>query len=357
MRVVPLDRVKVGMITERAVWDTDGKLLLGKGTRIDEGYLKRLKEIGIPALYIFDERIGKVEYEEVLSERTKLETLKVTREVMQNVKLNSGFDSLKVNRVVNDLITEMMRSNDILITLVDMRTANDAGFYHSLNTTVLSVITGMALGYNAKKLEQLACGALFHDVGIVLLPAELINKKTPLTPEENAQVMKHAELGFDILRKKSGVSLLSAHVALQHHEKFDGSGYPRGLAGQEISEFARIVSITAIYDDLVSISTESGLVLPHQAVEYLTSYSGKWFDPNILRVFIKTIALFPVGSTVLLNSGDVGLVTKANKKFPTRPTIRVFKDCQGTELNPPYEIDLAKNHDYFVKDILTYDEA
>ena len=357
MRVVPLDKVKTGMITERAVWDIDGKLLLGKGTRIDEGYLKRLKEIGVPALYIFDERIGKVEYEEVLSERTRMETLKMTREVMQNVKLDSSFDILKVNQVVNDLITEMMKSKDLLVAMVDMRTANDAGFYHSLNTTVLSVITGIALGYNPQKLEQLACGALFHDIGILLLPAELINKRTPLTPEENAQVMKHTELGFDILRKKSGVSLLSAHVALQHHEKFDGSGYPRGIAGQEISDLARIVSITAIYDDLVSISTGSGQVVPHQAVEYLTSYSGKWFDPDILRVFITIIALFPVGSTVVLNSGDTGLVTKANKKFPTRPIIRVFRDYQGNDLNPPFEIDLAQNHDYFVKDILNYDEA
>lgn len=357
MGVVPLDKVKTGMITERAVLDIDGKLLLGKGTQIDDGYLKRLKEIGIPALYIFDERIGKVEYEEVLSERTRMETLKVTREVMNNVRLNSGFDVSKVNRVVKDLITEMMTSKDLLIALVEMRTANDSGFYHSLNTTVLSVITGMALGYNVKKLLQLACGALFHDIGIVLLPAALINKKTPLTPDENALVMKHSELGFDILRKKNGVSLLSAHVALQHHEKFDGSGYPRGLLGQEISELAKIVSITAIYDNLVSVSREIGRVLPHQAVEYMTSYSGKWFDPDILQVFIKTIALFPVGSTVLLNSGDLGLVTKANKNFPTRPTIRVFKDYQGTDLNPPFEIDLAKNIDYFVKDILNYDET
>jgi len=350
-----LDKVKVGMITERAVWDIDGKLLLGKGTKIDGGYLKRLKEIGVPALYIFDEKIGKVEYEEVLSERTRMETLNVTREVMQNVRLNSGFDILKVNQVVNDLITEMMTSKELIVSLIDMRTANDAGFYHSLNTTVLSVITGMALGYNAKKLKQLACGALFHDIGIVLLPPELINKKTPLTPEENAQVMKHTELGFDILRKKNEVSLLSAHVALQHHEKFDGTGYPRGVARREISELARIVSITAIYDNLVSISSASRQVFPHQAVEYLSSYSGKWFDPDILQVFIKTIALFPVGSTVLLNSGDVGLVSKANQKLPTRPTVRVYKDHQGISLNPPFEIDLAKNHDYFIKDIINFE--
>jgi HD-GYP domain-containing protein (c-di-GMP phosphodiesterase class II) len=315
-----------------------------------------LKEIGIPAVYIRDDNIGNVEYDEVISEQTRQEALKVTKDVMDSIRLSSDFDLQKVNKIVDELISELLVSKDLLVALVDMRAANDTSFYHGVNTTVLSVITGIALGYDIKKLGQLACGALFHDIGIIMLPPELLKRQAPLSAEENEKIMKHPELGFEILRKKEGVSLMSAHVALQHHEKYDGTGYPRGLAGDEISEFSRIVAITAIYDDLASVGFETSRLLPHQAVEYLTIHSGKWFDPEILQVFFGTIAVFPLGTLVLLNSGETALVTKVNKKFPTRPVVRVFKNRNGAKVYPPFEIDLAKNPAYFVQKVLANDE-
>lgn len=353
MRVISVDKVKPGMVIERAVIGQNGEILLSRGMEIDGHYIERLKEIGIPALYIRDENIGKVEYDEVISEQTRQEALKVTKDVINSIRLSSDFDLKKVNKVVDELISELLTSKDLLVALVDMRAANDTSFYHGVNTTVLSVITGIALGYDPKKLGQLAYGALLHDIGIIMLPPELLKKQAPMSTEENEQIMKHPELGFEILRKKEGVSLMSAHVALQHHEKFDGTGYPRGLTGDEISEFARIVAITAIYDNLISIGSEATRVLPHKAIEYLTMHSGKWFDPEILQVFIRTIAVFPLGTLVFLNSGETALVTKVNKKFPTRPVVRVYKNRAGAKVHPPFEIDLAKNPAYFVQKVLT----
>ncbi len=355
MRVIPLEKVKPGMVIERPVIGLGGKVLLSRGVKIDERYIKRLKEIGISALYIRDDNIGKVEYDDVVSERTRLEVINVTRDVMNNIRLTSDFDIKGVNKAVDDLVSELLISKDLVVALVDMRSANEKGFVHAVNTTVLSVITGMALGYNRDRLLQLACGALLHDIGIIMLPPELL-RKLSLSPEENKQIMKHPELGFEILRKKEGVSLLSAHVALQHHEKYDGSGYPRGLSGKEISEFARIVSVTAIYDNMVGVGIGGDGVLPHQAIERLTAYSGKWFDPDILQVFVRSIAIFPVGITVLLNTGETALVTNANKKFPSRPVVRVFRNRAGVNLNPPFEIDLARNPEYFIQKILKDDD-
>lgn len=356
MRVIPVEKVKPGMVIERQVYGSCGEILLNRGVKIDERYISRLKEIGIPALYIRDDNIGKVEYDEMISEQTRIASLKMTSEVMNSIRLNSDFDLKKVNTIVNGLISELLKTKDLLVTLVDMRAVNETGFFHALNTAVLSVVTGIAMGYDTKKLEQLACGALFHDIGMIMLPSELINKKITLTAKENEQIMKHPELGFDLLRKKAGVSILSAHVALQHHEKYDGLGYPRGLAGNEICEYARIVAITAIYDRLISMGTNDRPVLPHQAMEQLTVQSGKWFDPDILQVFIRSIAFFPVGTVVRISSGDTALVTRANKKYPTRPVVRIFKNPIGAKVYPPFEIDLANHPGYFISDVLIDDE-
>ena len=352
MRVIPVDKVKPGMVVERTIHGSKGEILLNKGVQIDARYIQRLKDIGVPAIYVWDENIGKVEYDEVVSNQTRLEALSVARDVVTNLRLRSDFDIRRVNKVVDDLVSELVTSRDLLVALIDMRAANDEGFYHSVNTTVLSVITGLGMGYNDKQLRQLACGALFHDIGVILLPPELLKKPTPLSPEENKQILKHPELGFQILRKKEGVSLMSAHVALQHHEKFDGSGYPRGLAGDEICEYARIVAIAAIYDNFVGLGSNKQLVLPHQAIQYLIKYGGIWFDPEILKVFVGIIAVFPIGSVVQLNSGVQALVTRANKNYPSRPVVRVFKNRVGARVAPPFEIDLEANPEYFIQTIV-----
>ena len=352
MRVIPVDKVKPGMVVERAIIGSTGEILLNKGMKIDAQYIRRLKDIGVPAIYVRDENIGKVEYDEVVSDRTRLEAQRVTRDVLTNLRLRSDFDIRRVNKVVDDLISELVASRDLLVALIDMRAANDEGFYHSVNTTVLSIITGLAMGYNEKQLRQLACGALFHDIGVIMLPPELLKKQESLSPEENEQVLKHPELGFQILRKKEGVSLMSAHVALQHHEKYDGSGYPRGLAGEKICEYARIVAITAIYDNFVGSGFNRQLVLPHQAIQYLINYSGIWFDPEILKIFVGIIAAFPIGSVVQLNSGVQALVTRANKNYPSRPVVRVFKNRMGARVAPPFEIDLEINSEYFIENIV-----
>lgn len=352
MRVIPVEKVKPGMIIDRTIIGLNGEVLLSRGVEIDEIYLKRLREIGVPLLYIKDEKIGSIEYDEVISEQTRLEASRVTQDVMSKIRLSSDFDLKRVKKVVDNLIMELVDSKELLVAMIDMRAASDSGFHHGVNTAVLSIITGIALGYDNNKLSQLACGALFHDVGLIKLPPEIINGMAQLSSENNELIRKHPELGFDILRNKEGVSLMSAHVALQHHEKYDGSGYPRGLSGDDIREMARIVSIAAIYDNIINTNR----VLPFRAIEQMTLYSGKWFDPGILEVFIRSIAVFPIGTSVLLNSGDTAIVTKANKKFPSRPVVRVYKNLNGLEVNPPYEIDLESIDRYFIRQVLDFED-
>ncbi|MFZ5641393.1 MAG: HD-GYP domain-containing protein, partial [Bacillota bacterium] len=291
-----------------------------------------------------------------ISEQTRMETVKLTREVFSNVKINAKVNVQKVNQMVDRIIEEIMSRQNFVQCLVDIRALNNYTFAHSVNVAVLSLITGVGLGFAHEKLKQLAIGALFHDIGKIGLPEDLLAKEESLTEVEAAEVQKHAEAGFEILRKVAGMSLLSAHVAFQHHERFDGTGYPRRLREGGINEYARIVAVADCYDNLTADRPGNPRVYPQQAVEYLIYNSGIYFDPDVVKNFIDNIALFPVGTPVLLNSGDRGLVSKVHKGFPTRPVVRIIRDREGRPVNPPFEIDLLDKHVYFLTGMLSEEE-
>ncbi len=348
MRALSVDNLKAGMKVGRTIYSANNKVLLAAGMVLTEHYIERLRELGIMSLYIADEKLGKVEVDDVISEHTRREALAVTREVMSSIKAGGQLDAKKVSKVINDMIDEILANPNLVVSLVEIRAMNDYTFGHSVNVAVLALIMGMALGYDQLSLKNLATGALLHDVGKTLIPEELLHKVSPAEHEESSEITQHTTLGFEILRKIEGVSLLSAHVALQHHERMNGGGYPRGLKGEEIHEFARIVAIADVYDGMTTDTPQRPRYVPHHALEYIFLHAGTLFDSRLVKVFAGSIAFFPVGSLVLLNTGEKGVVIKVHKEMPTRPVVRVLVDSRGNQVKPPFDLDLTRHLTYFV---------
>lgn len=351
-----MEVIQPGMMVAKTIYGEHSKVLLAKGVALTEQYISRLKQLGMMSLYVTDETLGDIEVDETISEQTRVETVKLTRETFSNVKINAKMNVQKVNQMVERIIEEIMSRKNFVQGLVDIRAMNDYTFAHSVNVTVLSLITGIGLSFTRDKLKQLAVGALFHDIGKIVLPEPLLMNEDALTDAEADEVQKHAESGFEILRKIDGVNLLSAHVAYQHHERFDGTGYPRRLREVGINEYARIVAVADCYDNLTADRLGKPRHYPQQAVEYLILNSGTFFDPGIVKDFIDNIAIFPVGTIVLLNSGEKGVVVKGHKGFPTRPVVRIVKDRAGEPVTPPFEVDLLDKHVYFLTGVLSEEE-
>lgn len=340
---MPIDKVRAGMQVSRAIFGANGEVLLAAGITLTPRYITRLEELGVLALYIHDEAVGDIEIDDVVSEKTRLQALKITKEVMENLRLNPALELSKVNSVVNDIIEELLSNKEVLVNLVDIRALNDYTFGHSVNVAILSLLTGIAMGYDWERLCQLGLGALFHDIGKTLLPENSVNKDRPFTDEEENLYKQHTVLGFDVLRKVENFSLSSAHVALQHHERYDGTGYPRRLQKEEINEFARIVAVTDLYDRLTSIRIGQPSWLPFQVMELIIANREKFFQPEVVEHFMNVVAVFPVGTLIILNTQETGVVVQTCKEHPTRPWVRVLTDSGGNRIVPPYELDLASN--------------
>lgn len=352
MRKVPIFKVKPGMRVARTIYSTDGTLLLNTGVELRTSYIKRLKRIGVYAIYVEDEATKDVEVPEVLSDETRLEAMRCLKSLMADLSKGNRPRMEEMTRTLDEIVEEVVSNRGVLVNLADIRTLADQTFGHSVNVCVLSILTGLSLGYGRPRLKELGTGGLLHDVGKVKVPRSVLFDTDDLSPAESAEFRKHPFYGFEILRQQESVGLLCAHVAYQHHEAYDGSGYPRGLRAQEIHEYARVVALADAYDLLTADAPSRPGLPAHKALELVGAAGGKAFDSVIARAFIENIAVYPVGTVVRLSNGGVGIIVDLNRGNVLRPVVRLVLDPSGRRLDNFHELDLMKERELFIAGVV-----
>lgn len=356
---VSVTNLKPGMVVGRNIFNADGSMLLSEGILLTDTYIKRLAERDIASIYIRSEQLDLASMEEipeVISEETRVKSIKTMQEVLVKVQLVERVDSSEVRNVAKAIVAEVLKNKDTLLHLNDIRSYDDYTFAHSVHVSVLSVIIGLAMGYNEEALTNLSLGALLHDIGKMLIPKEILNKPGYLTKDEMEIMKLHSEYGFEILRREVDMPLLAAHVAFQHHEKLDGSGYPRGLSNTDIHEYARIVAVADIYDALTSDRPYSKAIFPHEAYEILRDSANRHLDGEIVGILFKQVAIFPLGSVVLLNTGEIAIVSKVLPDLQFRPVVTVIANQDGSFLTKKYQLDLSKYLTVFIEKVYTEKE-
>jgi HD-GYP domain-containing protein (c-di-GMP phosphodiesterase class II) len=345
------------MILAKEVLSRTGRLLIRRGESLNKQRIRKLIEFGIPTLYIedgsdfYEDTVLKddvTEIPDIISAETRDEAERVVQELMNDVKAGHMINTHKVKYVVDDIVDELIRNRFIATKLADIRILDDYTFAHSVNVCVLSVSTGIVLGYPKHKLEKLAIGAILHDIGKMLIPEEILNKPGELTKSEFEEMKKHALLGYELLKEQPEVPATAALVALQHHECFNGEGYPYGIKNENIHEHSRIVAVADVYDALTADRVYKNAVLPYECVEIIIASSGYKFDPKIVRTFVENVSIYPIGTVVELNTGEMAAVIDSNRILPTRPTVMIIADKNKREVQGGAEVDLMNNPTVFI---------
>ncbi|MHB1167089.1 MAG: HD-GYP domain-containing protein, partial [Carboxydocellales bacterium] len=344
MLKVRIEAIVPGMILGKSIYSATGNILLAAGKVLDERYIRRLLEFGIPAIFIKDSRFNDIEQPpEVVSELTRIQSQSEVKKAFDQIELKGKINLGASRVIVNKLLEEILANRHVLVSLNDIRKYDEEVFGHSVSVCILSVVIGLKLNYNQLQLRDLGIGSLLHDLGKACINKTILNKQQQLTPQEFNGIKEHSLLGFEILRNREEIDILSAHVALQHHEKFNGSGYPRGLRGTEIHEYARITAIADVYDAMTSDRIYRPAYDPMTALQILQESAGSHLDLNMVKLFIKTVSLYPVGAIVVLNSGEVGVVVISRPEASERPVVRIILDSHRNQLDRLYEIDLKIN--------------
>lgn len=340
MRLVSLSMITPEMVLAKAIYYNDC-LILRKGQTDLERFTNSLKNMGIEYVYVEDSKSDGIEIPDAISEETRVSCKKILRKTLEDFENKTIVDLSEMGGTINNIIDEILSKPDILVSLNDISAADEYTFSHSVSTTVYSLLIAKQLGYNKTMMERLAAGSMLHDMGKIFLDKKILNKDGKLTPEEFEQVKLHTTLGYEALKKCVSLTELSRIIALYHHERMDGSGYPTGTPAGELHELTRIVAIADVYDALVTDRVYRKRWSSNHAVNHLIEHAETKYDLNLVSVLIKQIAIYPNGSMVRLSNNAVGIVKEQNKNFPLRPIVRMITDEAGKEISM-YEIDLMK---------------
>ncbi len=349
MRREKLGNIKLGARLAKTIYNTDGGVLLSQGIELKESFIQKLVSQGITEIYIDDEISADIGVGDVVSETTRNDARVLISNLMNNYLFTQSIDVDQIKKTVYIIIDELLSQKDILYSLSDIKSVDDYTFQHCVNVCILSLITGIELGFDIEHLRELGTGAILHDIGKLFIPKKILQKPSQLTVEEFEEIKKHTVLGYELLKKNEKISLASAFISFGHHERFDGSGYPLQLKGENIHIFPRIVAIADVYDALTSDRVYRKKLKANEVFEYITSLGIHHFDPKVIEAFVRHVSIYPVGTGVLLNTGERALVAKANIKMPTRPLVRILGKDRSSS-GKYYEIDLAEKTHIFIVD-------
>jgi putative nucleotidyltransferase with HDIG domain len=340
MRLILTENIKKDMQLAKAIYE-NGNILLNKGVKNLYKYKDKLLEIGIKHLYVEDKYSYDIEINQTIKEGTRRKGKQIVENTFDRIK--NGFLDLNTKElkdVVEDITDELVLNEDVLLNLVSLKSTSNYTYEHSVNVSVICIALGKMLGYNKNDLYKLGMGGMLHDVGKTLIPEEILNKPESLTDYEYQIIKNHPELGFNYLQQINSISPLSRIVVYSHHERIDGSGYPRGIKGDEIHEFAKIAAIADVFDALTSDRVYRDKWPTYKAAEYIINNTEKLFDYHLVKKFLPQISFYPNGSEIILSSGHRGIVKDQNIGFPTRPIIKIIEDDEGEEINK--DLDLLR---------------
>ena len=262
-------------------------------------------------------------------------------EVLNDVRLGHSLNTEKSRVVVRDLTASIIRNPDALLCLTQLKNRDTYTSRHSVNVCIFALAFGLYIGIPREELYVLGIGALLHDVGKMRLPSAVLNKPGRLTEEEFSLVKTHPLLSRDILSGCGDITEKALGIALLHHERVDGSGYPYGYKGREIPLFARMVSIIDVYDAITSDRVYHAAASPLDALRNLYNWRYRSFDNRLVEKFIRCLGIYPLGTVVELSSGEVGIVIALNQEQRTKPLIKLLLDRNKDPYVVGTLIDLA----------------
>ncbi len=269
------------------------------------------------------------------------DAISAVKNVISDVRLGRIPKADEVKNVVNKIVDQVLKNKQTMLALTLIKSYDDYLFHHSVNVTILCLALGEALQLTPDLLRELGTAAMLHDIGKIKIDPRIVLKPDKLTDEEWEQMKQHPVTGYDTLRHMEGLSEVVYKVALEHHMKFNLTGYPEVGKDYKLHPASMILSICDCYDAMTTHRIYQRCHEPREALEFMTKMAGINFEPNYLKTFIKMLGIYPQGTLVKLNTGDTAIVTRPNPNSPDKPVVRVVFDVLGTKVEDVITYDLS----------------
>lgn len=348
MRYVTINNLHKGMLLARDIFDANTDVFLREGVKLGNKEIDKLGKQGFSGAYILDVASDDIISDPIINAREYLTAQRAVNKYM-DMAYKSGDNggvavSVDEQKSVVMPILETLRAKEhhLIVESIDLKPFAAYESCHAVMAMVLSLAIGIKLKMTDEQLFELGIGALLHDIGTAFLPENILNRPGKLTDEEFNIVKGHVKKGYEYLMNNYSLSSAASMGAMQHHESYDGTGYPDGLRKKNISVYGRIIAVTDVYDALVSKRAFRAAMYPMQAIETVQNLSDRKFDPEIVNTLSDIIAPFPLGSVVQLRSGETCIVKTNYPEDMTHPLVRIFDERSSNSRI----IDMHNDPDY-----------
>ena len=348
MKLCSISELKEQDILARDVMADKYNVFLYKNTILNKKYIEKLQDLNIPYVYIQDD----IDDEEVAVLKKEIEekSKSKVKEVILKHSYNNGNELKVLSETADNIITNILEEEEVIENIYDIKERSADVYTHSISICVLATLVALKLGLDKERVHDIGVGCLLHDLGLRYMMIEYADQDIDtLSDKELVEYKKHPVYGYTALKNENWLSKKSKEIILCHHEKIDGSGYP--LHATEISVDTKIVSVCDTFDEMIcGIGCKRMKI--YEAVEYLKSFKNILFDGKIVDALLDFTAVYPSGSVIVTNEGDIAVVIRQNKGFPERPIIQLTRDKFGNPIDDDKIIDLVKVNNIFIDTVL-----
>lgn len=379
-----IHEVKPGMVLGKTIYGENYEVLLKKGVTLTIDHIRRLEKRGYMSIYVEEDETEDIYREGIVPDEKRIEAIKtvirtcnIAKSSVGEIK-NTAYESIiehlnkeeirksfqescEFKMLQDDIksLLDKIMTQDVLLCLDVIKSHNNYTYEHSVDTGIIALVISKKLFLSRKRLEQIAIGTFLHDIGMTFIDKKILNKPDKLTEEEYRAVQHHPVYGYELLRENETIEFASSHIAYQHHERQDGTGYPRGLKGTNKLDYgdityepgeklimpAEIASIADFYDACVS-DRPFRSALPHDLVyDLIKDGAGSQFNRELVRCFLEITPKYPIGSKVKIKNGNYEgftgyVISISNREQLCKPKIRLLYDNKKNKI-APLEIDLS----------------
>ncbi|MCX5721252.1 MAG: HD domain-containing protein [Nitrospirae bacterium] len=261
--------------------------------------------------------------------------------VTKSIRMQQPFSLGDLPAIASGMATSLVQDDTLMVRAISHQSGPSL-VGNLVHTAIFALKIGMGMGYRSDELSRLALASLVHDLGMFLLPEQMLDEAGRWSKDRIDLLHNHPVQGAELLRRAAPDALWISEIVMQEHERLDGTGYPKGLKGPQIHEMALVIGMADVLDAMLRTRLNRKAMLPHEAVRLLLSRERAGFPTRAFKSLLNQFSLFPSGTWVKLSSGDIGSVVQSNPRFPLRPIVKVVIDQVGLRLREPREIDLCK---------------
>ena len=352
MRRIKTEQIRGHEILAKDIYSDGGVVLISEGTILKKDYVEKLLELKITDVFVEDEISKEIQIQDITEEKIREQCSGKLEETLERLSFASGDERRELSRVATEVMEGVLLQDEVIYTISNVRNHSKSLYEHSLSVAALAILIAVRAGYTQAETKEIAMGALLHDIGFTNVK-EKYQGLILSEQEEKVQkeIKRHVVYGYIEMEQQEWVPSVSREIILYHHERLDRSGYPFHMSGDKIKPQVRLVAICDAFDNMVYGNLEKRKKV-HEALDEIMKNTGIKYDAELVNIFLGSVATYPTGSMVSLNTGKNAIVLRQNADNPTRPVVRLVEQNDRGEWIRKEDKDLSEELSLFIVDTI-----